>query len=139
MWRWFNFFPYFLLPFIISCCRMSISLLLSECISSVRFLLLSFSISISLSTYHPNIQTITNFKLPCLLITKNTYPWRISNQKNNKKSNNNKNRIKSMLVHFINHQVKNGSKLGLISWAVTPESGYSSKFDTSPRLFTTGT
>lgn len=39
-----------------------------------------------------------------------------------------------------NHQVKNGSMFGLISTAEeVPESGYSSKFDTSPRLLTVGT
>ena len=40
----------------------------------------------------------------------------------------------------VNHQVKNGSIFGLMSTADEfPESGYSSKFDTSPKLFTEGT
>jgi hypothetical protein len=41
----------------------------------------------------------------------------------------------------MNHQVKKGSMLGLISTAglVLPESGYYSKLLTSPRLLTTGT
>ena len=40
----------------------------------------------------------------------------------------------------VNHQVKNGSIFGLMSIADEfPESGYSSKFDTSPKLFTEGT
>ena len=38
------------------------------------------------------------------------------------------------------HQVKKGSMLGLMSTAPeVPESGYSSKLETSPRLLTTGT
>ncbi len=37
-----------------------------------------------------------------------------------------------------NHQLKKGSMLALIYCAPTPESGYSSKFETSPKLFTTG-
>ena len=42
---------------------------------------------------------------------------------------------------IVNHQVRKGSILGFISTAelLLPESGYSSKFDTSPKLFTTGT
>jgi hypothetical protein len=40
----------------------------------------------------------------------------------------------------VNHQVKNGSMLGLMSMLEeVPESGYSSKLETSPRLFTEGT
>lgn len=39
------------------------------------------------------------------------------------------------------HQVKKGSMLDLMSMAglALPESGYSSKLETSPRLLTTGT
>lgn len=41
---------------------------------------------------------------------------------------------------YWDHQVKKGSTLGLISTALfEPESGYSSKLETSPRLLTTGT
>lgn len=40
----------------------------------------------------------------------------------------------------VNHQVKNGSIFGLMSKAPdVPESGYSSKLETSPRLLTWGT
>jgi len=39
-----------------------------------------------------------------------------------------------------NHQAKKGSIFGLIYTAeVVPESGYYSKLDTSPKLFTDGT
>lgn len=45
--------------------------------------------------------------------------------------------MRSLLLH----QVKKGSMFGLISTAglELPESGYYSKLDTSPKLFTTGT
>lgn len=41
---------------------------------------------------------------------------------------------------YVDHQVKKGSMLGFISTAglLLPESGYSSKLETSPKLFTTG-
>jgi hypothetical protein len=42
------------------------------------------------------------------------------------------------LNHWSHHD-KKGSTVVFISWATVPESGYSSKFDTSPKLFTTGT
>ena len=39
-----------------------------------------------------------------------------------------------------NHHARNGSMLGLISTAEpVPESGYYSKLETSPKLFTAGT
>ena len=37
------------------------------------------------------------------------------------------------------HQSRKGSRLLFISGTTEPESGYSSKFDTSPMFFTTGT
>jgi hypothetical protein len=40
----------------------------------------------------------------------------------------------------VNHHVRKGSMFGFISTAEEfPESGYSSKLDTSPKLFTVGT
>jgi hypothetical protein len=49
-------------------------------------------------------------------------------------------KIMMRIGNAVNHQVKNGSMLGLISTAEdVPESGYSSKLETSPKLFTEGT
>lgn len=38
----------------------------------------------------------------------------------------------------MNHQARNGSTLGLIYKTAVLESGYYSKLDTSPKLFTCG-
>lgn len=42
------------------------------------------------------------------------------------------------MIVYIDHQLRKGSTLGLIYGTIDPESGYSSKLDTSPKLFTVG-
>jgi hypothetical protein len=45
----------------------------------------------------------------------------------------------SIFIAFNHHQSRKGSMLGFIYWTRECESGYSSKFDTSPSPLTTGT